>query len=208
MKFVCDCRLTLVWSSSLIVQEPEALSGRPCRALREAWTFHLACACLLDDTTPTTALPHSPTVAPTPRSNPHHPVLHLPRQRCLVVLVANARRLSTQRAGIHGFLFLSDLLKSTHTDLFLLSVARAQARPYLSIAHCTPRPLRALFTSSFAAPLHYHHLSTTAVLHSLSTAPITKPFLTTNATPLTPPVCHYTTIPLAITAYLGASQDR
>jgi hypothetical protein len=68
------------------------------------------------------------------------PVLCRPSSNIWLVLVASTRRLSTQRAGTHGFhSSFSDTLPSRYTAT---SHARASKHPrtYLSIAHCTPLP--------------------------------------------------------------------
>lgn len=108
-------------------------AGRATRALRGASTLLAACLLL----TTATSLPHPPSRDNT-SSTPYPPVLHLE------ILVANTRRLSTQRAGTSGFLFVKRHPHFNPHRPASSSTRARTARPYLSIAHCTPRPLRAL----------------------------------------------------------------
>lgn len=117
---------------------------RAARALRELASTLLA-ACSLRRRLPFVTHPPSPTPhplhSPSPSTAPGGP--------CREYAQAKYAKSWDTRVSLRQ---ATSSFQPTPTCLFLH--ARAPARPYLSIAHCTPRPLRALSTSSFAAPLH------------------------------------------------------
>lgn len=159
--------------------------------------------CLHDQvTTSNTPCAH---IAATTTPCPQPIFLYRPSSTIWLVLVASTRRLSTQRAGTRGF-------TSSHATPRDLTRARKHApTTHLSIAHFTtpPPPSSILHLQLCSSSQLHHYRSTTAVLHSLSTA-LSQTLLHHLPTrhPPTPTVCHHSTISLAITAYPLANQDR